>query len=69
MQTFPSTGDAKAILNDLKESETSIWVKIIGYPVIGLIYVGSLGSFFWLDLLYGVGVAIGFPKLIVTLFA
>lgn len=68
MHAFPSTGDAKAILNDLKESETSIWVKIIGYPVIGLIYVGSLGSFFWLDLLYGVGIAIGFPKLIVTLF-
>jgi hypothetical protein len=69
MHAFPSTGDAKAILNDLKEAETSILVKIVGYPVIGLIYVGSLGSFFWLDLLYGIGVAIGFPKLIVTLFA
>ncbi|MFB9842658.1 DUF3267 domain-containing protein [Mucilaginibacter ginsenosidivorans] len=69
MHAFPSTGDAKSILNDLKEPETPVWVKIVGYPVIGLIYVGSLGSFFWLDLIYGGAVAVGLPNLIVKLFA
>jgi len=69
MHAFPSTGDAKNIWEDLKEEETSLPVKIIGYPVIGLIYLGSLGSFFWLDLAYGVAVAVGLPNLIVALVA
>lgn len=42
-------------------------MKIIGYPVVGLIYIGSLASFFWLDLLYGIGVAVGIPNLIIHL--
>jgi hypothetical protein len=69
MHAFPSTGDAKAIWETLKEEETSLPVKIIGYPIIGLIYLGSLGSFFWLDLAYGVAVAVGLPNLIVALVA
>ncbi|MES2279140.1 MAG: DUF3267 domain-containing protein [Bacteroidota bacterium] len=69
MHAFPSTGDAKAILTDLKAPETSLWVKILGYPVIGLIYAGTLGSFFWLDLAYGAAVAVGLPTLLVALFA
>lgn len=69
MHAFPSTGDAKSIWESLKEDDTSILVKIIGYPVIGLIYLGSLGGFFWLDLAYGVAVAIGLPNLIVAMVA
>jgi len=65
MHAFPSTGDANAIWQTLKEKDTPIWARIFGYPIIGLIYLGSLGSFFWLDLLYGVGVAIGLPNLII----
>lgn len=64
---FPSTGDAKSIWYSLKESNTPIWAKIVGYPVIGLIYAGSLGSFFWLDILYGVAIAVGLPNLIIAL--
>lgn len=69
MHAFPSTGDANAIWDHVKDKDTSIWVKIIAYPIVGLIYLGSLGSFFWLDLLYGVGVAIGIPTLIISLIA
>jgi hypothetical protein len=69
MHAFPSTGDGKAIWQTLKESDTSLFVKIIGYPIIGLIYLGSLGSFFWLDVAYGVGIAVGVPKLFIALFA
>lgn len=65
MHAFPSTGDANAIWQTLNEKETPLWIKIIGYPLVGLIYLGSIGSFFWLDLAYGIGVAIGLPKLII----
>ena len=67
MHAFPSTGDANAIWESVKEKDTPIWIKIISYPVVGLIYLGSLGSFFWLDLAYGVAVAIGFPNLLIWL--
>ena len=67
MHAFPSTGDARVIWHSIREENTPAWVRVIGYPVIGLIYLGSLGSFFWLDLLYGVGVALGLPNLLVYL--
>ena len=69
MHAFPSTGDANSIWTAMKQDDTAWWVKIIGFPVVGLIYLGSIGSFFWLDLLYGVGVAIGLPNLIIALLA
>jgi hypothetical protein len=69
MHAFPSTGDANVIWETLKGKETPLWLKILGYPLVGLIYVGSIGSFFWLDLLYGVGVAIGLPKLIIYIIS
>jgi hypothetical protein len=37
--------------------------------VVGLIYLGSLGSFFWLDLIYGIEVAVGLPKLLIRLLS
>jgi hypothetical protein len=69
MHAFPSTGDAQSIWKSLQESGTPVWVKIIAYPLVALIYVGALGSFFWLDLLYGIGVAVGLPHLIIALLA
>jgi hypothetical protein len=69
MHAFPSTGDASVIWERLREKDTPLLAKIIGYPVIGLIYLGTLGSFFWLDLLYGIGVAVGLPMLLVNLLS
>jgi hypothetical protein len=69
MHAFPSTGDANVIWATIKEKETPLWLKIVGYPLVGLIYLGSLGSFFWLDLVYGVGVAIGLPNLIIYMIS
>ncbi len=69
MHAFPSTGDAKSIWQDVKDPSTPLWAKIVGYPVIGLIYIGSIGSFFWLDLAYGVALAVGIPNLLVSLLA
>jgi hypothetical protein len=65
MHAFPSTGDGNVIWEIMKEKETPRWLQIIGYPLVGLIHLGSIGSFLWLDVLYGVGVAIGLPKLLI----
>src|SRR6185503_16273387 len=69
MHAFPSTGDANSIWHAINEKDTPFWVKIIGYPVVGLIYIGSLGSMFWLDLIYGIAIAFLIPKLIVQFLA
>lgn len=69
MHAFPSTGDANSIWTMMKQDDTPLWVKVVGFPIVGLIYLGSIGSFFWLDLLYGVGVTIGLPNLIIALLA
>lgn len=69
MHAFPSTGDAAAIWDVVKDKDTSLWVKLVGYPVVGLIYIGSFGSFFWLDLAYGIAVAVLLPNLLVSIFA
>lgn len=69
MHAFPSVGDAKSIVSALKEPETPVWVKIVGYPVVGLIYAGSLGSMFWLDFFYGIAIAVGLPNLLVSILA
>jgi hypothetical protein len=67
MHAFPSRGDAQSIIDVMKDASTPHWLKIIGWPIIGLIYVGSLGSFFWLDLIYGTVIAAGIPNLILWL--
>jgi hypothetical protein len=69
MHAFPSRGDADSIWESMKEESTPMWAKVIGYPIVGLIYLGSLGSFFWLDLAYGIAIAIGLPNLIINLLA
>ena len=67
MHAFPSIGAAQVILQTIKEDNTKPLIKIIAYPVVGLIYLGSFGSFFWLDLLYGIAIAVGLPNLIISL--
>ncbi len=69
MHSFPSTGDAKSIWSSVRSKKTSIWSKIIATPIVGLIYVGAVGSVFWLDFLYGLGVAMFIPKLLIKIFA
>jgi hypothetical protein len=68
MHAFPSTGDANVIWQALNDKDTNWLVRIVGYPIVGIIYLGALGSFFWLDLLYGYTVAVLLPKLIIALF-
>jgi len=67
MHAFPSTGDAQSILTAIKDPGTKLLTKIVGYPLIGLIYIGSIGRFIWLDLVYGIAIAVGLPNLIIAI--
>lgn len=69
MHSFPSTGDAASIWKSVTGPETPFLTKLVGVPLVGLIYIGAIGSVFWLDAIYGVAVACFLPWLIVNLIA
>lgn len=69
MHAFPSTGDAKNIWVAIKGNETPLLAKIVFTPVVGLIYICALGSVVWLDLIFGVAVALFLPQILVMLLA
>lgn len=69
MHAFPSTGDARSAWGSIHRPTTPLLMKAVGTPVIALIYVGALGSMFWLDALYGIAVAGLLPNLLVKALA
>ena len=62
MHSFPSTGDAKSIWNAVWDHESPVLAKVVGTPLVGLIFLGAIGSVFWLDLVYGVAVVVFIPE-------
>lgn len=65
MHAFPSTGDARNMVDHiLKNQNVGLLPKILSAPVIGLIYLGAFGSVFWLDLVYAAAVAMLIPNLL-----
>ncbi|RYZ97321.1 MAG: DUF3267 domain-containing protein [Sphingobacteriaceae bacterium] len=67
---FPSTGDAASLWNAVVKSETSSKIsKAVVTPIVGFIYLGALGSFFWLDIIYASAVALGLPYIIIKFLA
>lgn len=69
MHAFPSTGDAASMWQSLTQPETPLWTKALGFPTVGLIYLGAIGSIFWLDLIFGVAVAGFLPQFIISILA
>lgn len=68
MHAFPSTGDAKVMVQSiLKNPAVNPAVKVVTAPVIGLVYLGALGSMMWLDLIYAVFMAMVLPNLVLLL--
>lgn len=67
MHSFPSTGDAQGIWEAIKDKKLSWPLKILFTPLVGLIYVGALGSVIWLDLIYGIAVVSILPDLLMSL--
>jgi hypothetical protein len=68
MHSFPSTGDAKAIWYSMKSTGTPLILKIISIPLLGFIYIGAIGSVFWLDLFYGIFLVAFSPRIIIGAF-
>ncbi|WP_132057224.1 metalloprotease family protein [Halorussus amylolyticus] len=55
MHAFPSTGDAETIWNRTKREWRSAPLVLLALPVVAVIYVANLLSFFWLDAIYALG--------------
>ena len=65
MHAFPSTQDAKNLLNAAKKELSSFNIlAIISFPVVLLIYLANILSFFWFDYIYGAAIGIGLPSLL-----
>jgi len=64
MHAFPSTGDARSLWAQVTRRGISFLWRLLFAPIILIIYLGALGSILWLDLFYGVGVALLLPKLL-----
>jgi hypothetical protein len=67
MHAFPSTGDARSIWCSVWSPETPVLARTITLPLVMLIYLGALGSFFWLDALYGFAIVALLPYLLLHL--
>lgn len=65
MRAFPSTGDAKSLWKSTMSPQVGLGYKILIVPVVGLIYLGALGSMFWLDIIYGLLIIMLIPTLLV----
>lgn len=68
MHAFPSTGDAISLWQSAKHLHGGV-AQIFAAPIVGLIYVGAVGSVFWLDLVFGVTICCGIPNLLVLVLA
>lgn len=69
MNAFPSIGDAKSMWEAIKGENSNLLTKIVGIPIVGLIYIGALGSIAWLDLFYGIGICTLVPNIILRIVA
>lgn len=69
MHSFPSIQDARGIWDAVKEDNTPFILKLLVAPIVGLIYLCTAGSVIWLDLVYGIGVAMFIPSLIIKALA
>jgi len=54
MHSFPSVQDAKNIWKNVWKKESGALPKVVGTPLVGLMFIGSILSIVWLDLLYGI---------------
>ena len=62
MHAFPSTGDASSLWKAMKADNTSWLLRIIGFPVVGVIYIGAALSVVWFDAIYAGLLCFGAPS-------
>lgn len=64
--SFPSSADARGIWRAIWGRGVSFSARLIGTPLVGCLLLGAFGSFFWLDLAYGIVVTLVLPRMILT---
>ena len=69
MHAFPSVGDANQLWKSVVGGEAPLALKIVVIPIVLLIYAGAIASVFWLDVIYGIAVAVFVPNLVVHALA
>jgi hypothetical protein len=69
MHALPSTGDAKAMWAAVSGQRAGWATKIMVGPLVGLIYLMSIASVFWFNLIYGWFLCMLLPSLIVAVLA
>lgn len=64
MHAFPSTGDARSIWRAIWREGAPFTARVLGTPLVAIIFLGAIGSFFMLNLIFGLGVVLALPKMI-----
>ena len=65
MHAFPSTQDANVLLHHAKIAAARYNpLAIISFPLVVVIFIANIGSFFWLDLMYGFAIGLGLPEFV-----
>lgn len=65
MHAFPSPGDAEIMFSAVEGSKANWLTKLFTLPIALLSLAAHVAAFFWVDVLYGVGVAMLLPKLLI----
>jgi len=67
MHAFPSTQDAKVLWRQARAAAKNLNpLAVISLPLVGVIYLANIGSFFWLDLMYGFAIGLGLPEFVLN---
>ncbi len=65
MHAFPSNQDAQNLIGHAKDAiKKGNPLAVLTFPLVLIIYIANLLSFFWIDLIYGLALGIGLPSLI-----
>ncbi len=64
MHSFPSIGDARGIWSSVWSEGSPITAKLVGTPLVAVIFLGAVGSIIWLDLGYGLLTVFLLPKML-----
>ncbi|HZT41870.1 MAG TPA: hypothetical protein VFA07_06755 [Chthonomonadaceae bacterium] len=67
IHAFPTVEDAKIVKDIANAKETPALTQVLGGPLSWAIYLGSLGSLYWLDVVYGIAIVILVPQLLLML--
>ena len=65
MHAFPSSHDLDNIRRlAWPAAKRGNVLALASLPLVGLLYLANLASFFWADAIYAVGVGVGLPMLV-----